>query len=90
VVPTPLLSGKQQTAIEDFFDSMTLAMPLNGKTFSPEKKIDESSQIGKTPFALNIVAKNAGTIDFNGFKSILDRVVKVIDDYEVKLTVAAK
>ena len=82
VVPTPLGPGKAKTSIEDLFDSKTLAMPLDGKVFSRAKKIYESTQIGKAPFALKVVAKNAETIDFKGFNRILERVVKVIDGYE--------
>jgi len=88
VVPTPLGPRKAHTSIEDFFDATTLATPLNGKVFSREKKLDTSTHYGKAAFALNVVAKNAGTIDFARFKGILDRVIKVIDDYEAKRTAA--
>ncbi len=81
VVPTPFGPKKSYTAIEDFFDAQTLKQQLNGKTFNRGKKIDESKQYGKTAFALNVVAKNADTIDFDGFKPILDRVSKVLLDY---------
>ena len=90
VVPTPLGSAKEETAIEDFFDSKTLAMQLDGKIFSRRKNIDEATQIGKAAFALSVVAKNAETIDFKGFNPILERVVKVIDDYETKRKVVVK
>lgn len=85
VVPTPFGPKKSRTAIEDFFDAQTLAHRLNGKTFNREKKIDESTEYGKTAFALNVVAKNAGTIDFGGFKPVLDRVGAVLIDYAGKL-----
>lgn len=84
VVPTPLGPGKAQTSIEDFFDAATLATALNGKTFSRKKEINDSTHYGKAVFALNVVAKNASKIDFEGFKPILDRVVAVIDDYKAK------
>ena len=84
VVPTPFGPKKAHTAIEDFFNAKTLAHKLNGKTFSREKKIDESTQYGKSPFALEVVSKNTDTIDFAKFKPILDRLIKVMDDYKVK------
>lgn len=88
VVPTPLGPGKGKTAIEDFFDEKTLAIPWNGKTFSREKDVDGSAHYGKATFAVQVVAKNAGTINFTKFEKILDRVVKVIDDYESKCKAA--
>lgn len=84
VVPTPLGPGNKKTAIEDFFDEATLKTPLNGKEFSRQKELEDSKHYGKTPFALNVVAKNAEKIDFKGFKPILDRVVAVIDDYAAR------
>lgn len=90
VVPTPLGPGKVKTCIEDFFNAATLATPLNGKTFCRDKDIDDAKHYGKAAFALNVIAKNANKIDFSNFKGILDRVVKVIEDYEGKLKVAAK
>lgn len=82
IVPTPFAPKKVHTAIEDFFDAITLAYKLNGKTFSRNKDIDELKQYGKAPFALQVVAKNADTIDFTKFQVILDRVVKVLEDYK--------
>jgi RNA-directed DNA polymerase len=82
IVPTPLAPKKVHTAIEVFFDTKTLAYELNGKTFSRNKDIEESKQYGKAPFALQVVAKNADTIDFTKFQVILDRVVKVLEDYK--------
>ncbi|MDO9220795.1 MAG: retron Ec67 family RNA-directed DNA polymerase/endonuclease [Thiobacillus sp.] len=91
VVPTPLGPSKAPTSIEDFFDAKTLEMPLNGKTFKRKMEGDDSKKYyGKAPFAIDVVAKQAGTIDFKGFKAILDRVVNVIDDYEAKCKAAVK
>ncbi|WP_316872327.1 retron Ec67 family RNA-directed DNA polymerase/endonuclease [Ralstonia mannitolilytica] len=90
VVPTPLGRGKKKTAIEDFFDDKTLSVVLNGKTFNRNKNIDETVHYGKVPFAINVVAKNADTIDFTKFKKILDRVVKVIDDYAIKMLASSR
>lgn len=84
VVPTPFGPNKSFTAIEDFFDKSILETKLNGKIFSRKNKLDESSEYGKAAFARDVVAKNAGTIDFTGFQVILDRVAKVLDDYEIR------
>ena len=84
VVPTPFGPGKKKTTIEDFFDAATLETPLNGKKFSLSKKIDEATQYGKAAFARDVIAKKSGSIHFDNFKKILDRVVKVLDDYDAK------
>jgi RNA-directed DNA polymerase len=81
VVPTPLGSGDSETMIEDFFDAETLKALLNGKTFSKKSDGDNEKEYGKAAFARDVVEKNAGTINFKGFKGILDRVAAVIAEY---------
>lgn len=81
VVPTPLGLNGEKTSIEDFFDDDTLATKLNGKSFERKNEVDNELHYGKSAFARDVVAKNAGTIDFNGFKPILDRIEAVIKDY---------
>jgi RNA-directed DNA polymerase len=84
VVPTPLLPvGKSM--IEDFFDGGVLGMKLDGKTFNPKNEdLDHKSEYGKAYFALHVVKKLEATIDFKGFKPILDRLVAALDDHRVK------
>ncbi|MGA0572072.1 hypothetical protein ACO2Q9_15240 [Variovorax sp. VNK109] len=81
VVPTPLGPNGTKTAIEDFFSAQTLAEKLNGKSFSREKKIDESKHYGKSAFARDVVDKKAPTIDFNSFAPILDRIAGLLSNY---------
>ncbi|MDB5823101.1 MAG: hypothetical protein JWR21_1805 [Herminiimonas sp.] len=88
VVPTPLLPGMSKTAIEDFFDEPTLATVLNGRTFSRKIEPDGSKHYTKASFALDVIAKQANTIDFQSFKPLLNRVIAVINDYEAKLKAA--
>jgi RNA-directed DNA polymerase len=83
VVPTPLGPNKEQTMIEDFFDTATQAITLNGKTFS-RKDEDSSKHYGKAAFARDVVAKHAESIDFNGFRPILDRLRDVLLDYATR------
>jgi len=83
VVPTPFGVGNVPSAIEDFFDKPTLEIELNGKIFNRSNKSDDSTEFyGKAAFARDVVAKNAGTIDFAKFQAVLNRVIKVLDDYE--------
>jgi len=85
VVPTPFGAGNSFTAVEDFFDAKTLATELNGKKFNRKNKSEDSTDFySKAAFARDVVAKGASTIDFSGFKVILDRIEKVLDDYEVR------
>ena len=85
VVPTPFGLENSFTAVEDFFDAKTLATELNGKKFNRKNKIEDSKDFySKAAFARDVVAKGASTIDFSGFKVILDRIEKVLDDYEVR------
>lgn len=84
VVPTPLGPGGTKTAIEDLFPAATLAEQVSGKTFSREKKFDQTKHFGKAVFAKEVVAKQADSIDFDGFRKLLDRVVKVIENHTAK------
>jgi len=62
---------------------------LNGKTFNPTDDKDNEKNYGKAAFARDVVAKNAGTIDFSAFSEILNRINLVIADYAVKKTTIA-
>jgi hypothetical protein len=82
VVPTPLGPGKAPTSMEDFFDEKTLATEHNSKKFNrTNKHVDSDEFYSKAIFARDVVAKAAGSIDFDKFKGILDRVILVLDDY---------
>lgn len=86
VIPTPFGPGNLPTTIEDFFNKATLEMQLNGRVFNPSNKAEDSTKFyGKGTFARQIVAKNAGAIDFSGFRVILDRINSVLDDYNLRL-----
>jgi RNA-directed DNA polymerase len=85
IVPTPLSAKGEDTMIEDFFDPNLLKTIYNGKTFNPiEKTFDKKVHYPKAHFAEHVVKKNKKTIDFNGFKAILDRVRTVIEVHEKK------
>lgn len=85
VVPTPFAPDKVPTMIENFFDDATLETKLSGKEFDWGKDKDDDKHYSKAAFARDVVAKNADSIDFSKFKSILDPVVAVINDYAKKL-----
>jgi RNA-directed DNA polymerase len=90
VVPTLLPPGAKQSCIEDCFDAKAKAMSFEGKTFDGGKKIDTEKHFGKTIFAHRIVQPNAGTIDFKGFKPLLESVVAAIEFHAKLKTSDAK
>lgn len=81
VVPTPLGPAGEPSMIEDFFDAATLAKELNGKKFDPSKEADTATHYSKAAFARDVIAKNAGAINFSGFTEILDRIADVMAEY---------
>lgn len=83
LVKTPLLPTKLKTCIEDFFDSATLAIELDGKKFDSNKPHGDSTSYGKARFAEKVIAPNKGTIDFSGFEEILERIKKVVEHHAI-------
>jgi hypothetical protein len=81
LVKTPHLEKKKETIIEDFFDPDLLKTKVNGKEFSSDNKANSEQYYSKTIFAEKVVAKNIDSINFDGFKAILKRLVMAIDDY---------
>jgi RNA-directed DNA polymerase len=79
LVKTP--ETKPKACIEDLFAPALLMVEVNGKKFDPDKKHNEAGKYGKVVFAEQVVRPGAATIDFNGFTSLLDRIVSVVDDY---------
>ena len=73
-VPTP---GKP-SMIEDFFEASTKAVKLGGKSFNPGKGFDPAKHYGKAFFAEKVVAPNAKTINFTGFRPLLANLVAAI------------
>lgn len=80
VVPTPKAPGKE-SKIEDFFTRNTLDMKIGAKSFDCSNDHDTETSYGKNAFAEQIVKANQNTIDFTGFRPILQRIVNVINYY---------
>lgn len=70
------------TEIEDFFDKYTLTTPISGKTFNPRKDFDKTKEYGKEIFASKVVRENKSSINFDGFKPILDRITQAVEHYQ--------
>ncbi len=84
VVHIPSRSGAKETAIEDLFDKKALETKVDGKIFNRKEKIDPKTEYGKIVFAEKVVKANQNTINFDGFKAILNRFKGVIEDYNLK------
>jgi len=85
IVPTPLTHDGKNTMIEDFFEESLKNTKLNGKTFNPsDKGFNSKKQYGKNYFAKHVVKENQATIDFSGFKPILERIEAVLDYHSKK------
>ena len=89
VMPTPLVAGATETAIEDFFSPQTLGTVLGGKIFRRDPPFDPSLHYGKAIFAEQVIKKNAHAVDFNGFVPILNTLAAIVADYAAKQTAKA-
>jgi len=86
IIPTPLTSSGGDTMIEDFFDKKLLKSKLGVKTLNlSDKGFDSKKEYGKNHFAKYVIKKNEKTIDFTGFKPLLDRIEEVIRDYKKRI-----
>jgi hypothetical protein len=86
LVILPKVAGTADVKIEDLFESSVTATVIDGKTFNPdEKTFDKDKHYGKQVFAEKVVKANQKFINFDGFKTILDRLEGTIADHEGKL-----
>jgi hypothetical protein len=70
-VPTPLKPDRTSSKIEDFFDDKVKDIVIDGKKFNEENNFDTDMCFGKKVFAHKVIRSNAGTIDFTGFRPLL-------------------
>lgn len=87
VVATPRPPSAKSSMIEDFFPKHVLDTKLSGKSFNPKNEgLNLKMEYGKSHFATHVVKKNEATIDFTGFKPILDRLEAVISHHSASAT----
>ena len=78
LVATP---GDDST-IEDFFDDSTKSTVVDGKRFNDEKaRSDPDAYYNKAVFARRVIARKPERIDFTGFRTLLQRLVEVIQNH---------
>ncbi len=81
IVLTPM-NNQPKTMIEDLFDIATRQIQVDNKTFNPEKDFDKTKEYSKKIFAQKVVSTQKSTINFDGFKPFLDRIVRAIEHYD--------
>lgn len=82
LVLTPQVAGFKETDIEHFFVESDRLRPYKGMIFNTISKRNPEKDLSKDAFATHIIHAKKNEIDFNGFKSLLDRIVKVIEHYD--------
>ncbi|MCG3825942.1 retron Ec67 family RNA-directed DNA polymerase/endonuclease [Photobacterium damselae] len=81
IVLTPLGTAKE-TAIEDLFDDETRQVKVSGKSFNHKDDRDNAKEYGKEVFAQKVIKAHKSSINFDGLKPLLDRVVQAIEHYD--------
>lgn len=76
-----ILTPGKDTEVEDLFDSAARSKVVSGKTFNPKDDRDNDKEYGKEVFAKKVIAAQKKTINFDGLKPLLDRVVMTIEHY---------
>jgi RNA-directed DNA polymerase len=89
VVTVPKISGAY-TAMEQLFESKVLETKLNGRELDlTNKEPDGKKFYSKNEFSIEVIQKGQSTINFDGFKPLLDAIVAVQTDYAIKVAAAA-
>ncbi len=88
-VPTPLRNGAQESKIENFFDAAIKATTVDGKAFSDENDFDTTTHYGKKVFAHKVIRPNADSVNFDGFRLLLNNLVLTINAHVAKVQAAA-
>lgn len=77
----PLVAGRPECEIEALFPPALQKLTLNGKTFSPKDKFDNSKHFGKEIFS-QYVSENYRKIDFSQFIPLLDTIDSIVAQYD--------
>jgi RNA-directed DNA polymerase len=82
LIKTPETAGSNpHSDIESLFEVNLLNEKIAGLRFDPSKQGQDGNTYGKVWFAEKIVRPQKGTINFDGFVPLLNRITAVIDDY---------
>ncbi len=81
LVLTPQVAGFKETDIEHFFTDNDRLREYKSMCFNTILNRKPEKDLSKDAFATHIVHAKKNEIDFDGFKILLDRMVKVIEHY---------
>jgi RNA-directed DNA polymerase len=70
------------------FDAAIKATTVDGKAFSDKNNFDTTTHYGKTIFAHKVVRPNAASVNFDGFRPLLDNLVLAIRAHAAKVQAA--
>lgn len=88
-VPTPLQDGVTLSKIEDFFDPGIKKTVIEGKTFNDGNSFAPEKHYGKVVFAHKVVRPYADTVDFTGFRPLLQNIAHAINAHRGSLFTGA-
>jgi hypothetical protein len=76
--------------MENLFEPKVLNTTLNGRKLDlTNKEIDGKKFYSKNEFSIEVIQKRQSTIDFDGFKPLLNAIEAVQKDYAIKVGAAA-
>lgn len=82
IVLTPRNSAGGCTDIESLFDDATRLKQYNGKCFNTAGSRDNENDLNKHSFATHVIKAQKNSINFDGLKSLLDRIVAAMTHYD--------
>lgn len=62
---------------------------MDGKAFSDENNFDTTTHYGKKVFAHKVVRPNADSVNFDGFRPLLNNLVLAINGHVAKVQAAS-
>lgn len=81
LLTNPLVEGRTESEIEHMFTQETRSIELGGKKLSLASDFDNTRFFGKDYFS-NYVLANYSTIDFSGFRPLLNALRTLLQEYE--------
>jgi hypothetical protein len=88
VVPVPKIAGAY-TAMEQLFTPEVLDTKLKGRRLDlSNKETDATKFYSKNDFSIEVIQKDQSSIDFTGFRPLLNSLVAVQKDYATKIAAA--
>ena len=86
LVTNPLANGNEESAIETLFSEEVLLHEIDGKKFSLENDYDTTAYYGKELFS-KYIETNYESLDFSGFRPLLDALAAVVETYRLSYDV---